>query len=136
MNTATAPASREPRPMPTEIVELMTMVDGARKHRLIAMEIGSRVPIGYVEVLWDEGHTYIVELWVRPHARGRGHARRLMDAALAIARCGTNPIHLWVLHDNPIRAWYERMGWVEFSEPDGDPDYRYYRAPAVDGETR
>ena len=54
---------------------------------------------------------YLEDLYVRESVRGRGVGERLMVelAALAVQR-GCARLDLWVLHWNPARRFYERLG--------------------------
>ncbi len=65
---------------------------------------------------------HVEDLFVRQRARGLGLGRRLLAeiAALAQARACTR-VDLSVLHWNPARAFYERLGLAELS------DWRSYR---------
>jgi len=65
---------------------------------------------------------YVEDIFVSEWARGRNIGRRLLAeiAALAEAR-GCRRVDLSVLHWNPARAFYERIGLVEMS------DWRPYR---------
>jgi GNAT superfamily N-acetyltransferase len=65
---------------------------------------------------------YIEDLFVSEWARGRNIGRRLLAAVAAIADSrGCRRVDLSVLHWNPARAFYERIGLVEMS------DWRPYR---------
>ncbi|MGH6959024.1 MAG: GNAT family N-acetyltransferase, partial [Dongiaceae bacterium] len=70
----------------------------------------------------DRAGLYVEDLYVSEWARGAGLGRRLLAeiAALAAAR-GFRRVDLWVLHWNPARAFYERIGFAELA------DWRRYR---------
>ncbi len=54
-------------------------------------------------------------MYVRPEARGRGIARRLLEAVLAHAASEAEILQLAVTTDNaPARALYAGMGFVEY----------------------
>jgi GNAT superfamily N-acetyltransferase len=56
----------------------------------------------------------VVAVWVEPAARGRGVARRLVDAIVDWARArGARRAELWVVDDNPAAdALYRRAGFT------------------------
>ena len=60
---------------------------------------------------------YVEDIFVSEWARGRNIGRRLLAeiAAIAAAR-GCVRVDLSVLHWNPARAFYERIGFVEMAE--------------------
>ena len=60
---------------------------------------------------------FIEDLYVRESARGTGLGRRLVAAvaALAVAR-GCQRLELSVLHWNPARGFYDKIGFQEMSE--------------------
>jgi GNAT superfamily N-acetyltransferase len=54
---------------------------------------------------------YLEDLYLRPAARGRGLGKLLLAGIARIARDrGCRRLDLWVLHWNPARAFYERIG--------------------------
>jgi len=60
---------------------------------------------------------YIEDLYVRERARGSGLGRRLVAAVAALAverRC--RRLELSVLHWNPARGFYERLGFEAMTE--------------------
>lgn len=70
---------------------------------------------------------YVEDLFVEQHARGLGLGRKLLAAIAGIARKrGCQRIDLWVLHWNPTRGFYHRIGlnhmeeWLPYrmTEPD------------------
>jgi len=60
---------------------------------------------------------YVEDIFVSEWARGRDIGRRLLAAisALALER-GCTRVDLSVLHWNPARGFYERLGFVEMDE--------------------
>jgi len=65
---------------------------------------------------------YVEDIFVSEWARGRNVGRRLLAEIAAIAETrGFLRVDLSVLHWNPARAFYERIGLVEMS------DWRPYR---------
>jgi len=71
---------------------------------------------GYVGVGPERGQIAgargeVFMLYVHPAAQGRGYGRDLLMKGLDdLDRHGLFPAVVWVLHDNPARAFYERMG--------------------------
>jgi len=68
---------------------------------------------------------YLEDLFVRDWARGSGVGRLLMAGLARIAaerRCPR--LDLWVLHWNPARAFYEKLGMIDMTE------WRPYRLEA------
>jgi GNAT superfamily N-acetyltransferase len=60
---------------------------------------------------------YVEDIYVSEWARGTGVGRRLLAAVAAVAQArGCPRIDLWVLHWNPARTFYERLGFAEMSE--------------------
>jgi ribosomal protein S18 acetylase RimI-like enzyme len=60
---------------------------------------------------------YIEDIYVSEWARGLGVGRRLLAEVAAIAQeRGCPRVDLWVLHWNPARKFYDRMGFVDMSE--------------------
>lgn len=65
---------------------------------------------------------YLEDIFLRDFARGSGCGRTLMAglAKIALAR-GCPRFDLWVLHWNPARTFYEKLGFVDMA------DWRPYR---------
>jgi ribosomal protein S18 acetylase RimI-like enzyme len=60
---------------------------------------------------------YVEDIFVSEWARGRNLGRRLLAAVSALAEArGCTRVDLSVLHWNPARAFYERLGFVETVE--------------------
>jgi ribosomal protein S18 acetylase RimI-like enzyme len=73
---------------------------------------------------------YLEELYVVPHLRGKGLGRRMMEAAMDLAReRGAIHIDLGTSEDDvAARALYERLGFTNREgKPDGPPMYYYER---------
>ena len=65
---------------------------------------------------------YVEDLYISEWARGTGVGRRLLAEVAAIARARDCPrLDLSVLHWNPARGFYERLGFTEMV------DWRRYR---------
>lgn len=64
----------------------------------------------------DSAHTDVelVSMWVAPHARGRGLARRLVDTVITWAgEAGASSVSLWVTRGNdPAQQLYESSGFA------------------------
>ena len=59
---------------------------------------------------------YVEDIFVSEWARGRNIGRRLLAEIAAIAEArGCRRVDLSVLHWNPARAFYERIGFVEMT---------------------
>ncbi|AGT11161.1 GNAT family N-acetyltransferase [Paracoccus aminophilus] len=54
---------------------------------------------------------WLAALWVEPEARGRGIGAALIGAALAHAKA-SGAARLYLCAENPISAYYERLGWT------------------------
>jgi GNAT superfamily N-acetyltransferase len=68
---------------------------------------------------------YLEDLFVHEWARGHGIGRKLMARCAQIARArGCGRLDLWVLHWNPTREFYHRLGITHMK------DWLPYRADA------
>ena len=93
----------------------------------IAVLFAGDEPAGFVQLrfrlsLYEPGPDALLEeLWVRPHARGTGLGRALLDAAMDLAReRGATRMELGTsVTDVAARALYESAG---FSNHEGGPD--------------
>ncbi len=90
-----------------------------RFEALIAERVrsGDPEPVGFALFFlsystWEgQAGVFLEDLYVRPAARGRGIGRRLLAAVAALARNrGYRRLDLAVLHWNPARHFYERLG--------------------------
>lgn len=74
-----------------------------------------RAPSGIVATAWltDDGRRlYLHHMAVLPEEQGKGHARRLLDEVLAIARERRRQVKLEVHRENArARTLYERYGF-------------------------
>jgi ribosomal protein S18 acetylase RimI-like enzyme len=79
--------------------------------------------------LYDAGpDACLEELWVRPHARGTGLGRELLEAAMDLARDhGATRIDLNTsVTDEAARALYKKCGFTNEEFGDGGPSMLYY----------
>jgi ribosomal protein S18 acetylase RimI-like enzyme len=98
-----------------------------QRFECLLVEVGVR-PAGFALFFHNystwEGRAgiYVEDIFVSEWARGRNIGRRLLAEIAAIAEArGCPRVDLSVLHWNPARAFYERIGLVEMS------DWRPYR---------
>lgn len=82
-------------------------------------------PVAFAMGVVEDGHLGIFEVLTSPEARGRGHARRALEALFAWAKGrGASRAYLQVAEANaPARALYERLGFATAYR------YHYRRAP-------
>jgi ribosomal protein S18 acetylase RimI-like enzyme len=92
-----------------------------RRFECLLVEAGDR-PAGFALFFHNyftwEGRAgiYVEDIFVSEWARGRNVGRRLLAEVAAIAEArGCRRVDLSVLHWNPARAFYERIGLVEMS---------------------
>lgn len=113
---------------PTPGVEALTatvrrLLDGGEMTGLLAGDGPDGLALlRFRPALWSEGlETYLQELYVVPHLRGRGIGRALMERAIDLARGrGADGIDLNTGEtDTAARALYESMG---FTNREGGPD--------------
>jgi ribosomal protein S18 acetylase RimI-like enzyme len=98
-----------------------------RRFECLLVEVGGR-PAGFALFFHNystwEGRAgiYVEDIFVSEWARGRNIGRRLLAEIASVAEDrGCRRVDLSVLHWNPARAFYERIGLVEMS------DWRPYR---------
>ena len=94
----------------------------ARRFECLLVEASGR-PAGFALYFHNystwEGRAgiYVEDIFVSEWARGRNIGRRLLAAIAALAKArGCTRVDLSVLHWNPARAFYERLGFVEMDE--------------------
>lgn len=95
---------------------------------------GDTAPVGVVvmrfrEALWSTGQEcYLAELYVTPDERGHGHGRRLMLAAMQVARQrGAVTMDLGTAHDDvAARSLYESLGFRNTDSPTGGSVNYFY----------
>ena len=94
------------------------LVDDNHLGRVVIADFDERA-IGYALVTFGYDLEYggrdawLTELYLVATARARGDGRRLLDAAVAVAKAaGAHALHLQVRHENDVaRAVYERAGF-------------------------
>ena len=80
--------------------------------------------------IWAEAlECYLAELYVVPNRRGQGLGRALMEAAIELARRGSDHMDLGTGEDDvAARALYESLGFSNREgQPDGPLNYFYER---------
>ncbi len=95
-------------------------------------------PIGRIIIDWtaEEG-ARVADIGVRPEHRGRGVASAALTAWQDTAAAFGLDCRLTVLPDNPARALYRRLGFVEAPYSEADVAVQMYRrAPAAGGGAR
>jgi GNAT superfamily N-acetyltransferase len=63
---------------------------------------------------YEGREAFIDDLYIVPALRGHGYGRLLIDALEREARAsGCSVIHLEVMPGNPVKRWYESLGYVD-----------------------
>jgi GNAT superfamily N-acetyltransferase len=63
---------------------------------------------------YEGREAFIDDLYIVPALRGHGYGRLLFDALEREARAsGCSVIHLEVMPGNPVKRWYESLGYVD-----------------------
>jgi GNAT superfamily N-acetyltransferase len=63
---------------------------------------------------YEGREAFIDDLYVVPSLRGHGYGRLLFDALEREARAaGCSVVHLEVMPGNPVKRWYEALGYVD-----------------------
>lgn len=70
------------------------------------------VPAGRRYVATWPWEIRLMDLAVLPPCQGRGLGRALMQDLIRISEASDRPLTLHVEHGNPVRAWYERLGFA------------------------
>jgi GNAT superfamily N-acetyltransferase len=61
---------------------------------------------------YEGREAFIDDLYIVPALRGHGYGRMLFEALEREARsCGCSVIHLEVMLGNPVKRWYETLGY-------------------------
>jgi ribosomal protein S18 acetylase RimI-like enzyme len=106
-----------------EAEEILVLLGGSGPDGLVLMR--------FRPTLLTKGlDSYVEEVYVVPHLRGRGLGRAMMEAAIDIAReRGAIHMDLGTSEDDvPARALYERLGFDRHEgKPDGPVMYYYER---------
>lgn len=74
------------------------------------IECGSTA-VGYQAVVRHDDHWFLDEIVLVPAMRNRGLGTRLVQDVMNAARAAGVPLRLSVLHVNPARALYARLGF-------------------------
>jgi GNAT superfamily N-acetyltransferase len=63
---------------------------------------------------YEGREAFIDDLYILPALRGHGYGRLLFEALEREARsCGCSVIHLEVMPGNPVKRWYESLGYAD-----------------------
>jgi ribosomal protein S18 acetylase RimI-like enzyme len=73
-------------------------------------------PIGLLKVTRAAGEWHVHQIQILPAHQGRGIGEAVLGALLADAARERVPVSLSVLHGNPARRLYERLGFRVVSE--------------------
>lgn len=73
-------------------------------------------PIGLFKAYRSETEWYLVQIQVAPGHQGRGIGEQVIRTLLDEARQANLPVSLRVLHGNPARRLYERLGFRPAAE--------------------
>lgn len=73
-------------------------------------------PVGLFKAVWlaERQHWYLIQIQIAPSAQGQGLGARLIGDLLTQA-AGARVV-LSVIHSNPARHLYARLGFVPFAE--------------------
>jgi GNAT superfamily N-acetyltransferase len=74
-------------------------------------------PAGRLCIDEDEQQTRLIDIALLPDHRGQGLGRRCLQALLADADRTHHCVHLHVETHNPVRHWYEQLGFVPTGAP-------------------
>ncbi|MCD8548461.1 MAG: GNAT family N-acetyltransferase [Aeromonadaceae bacterium] len=75
-------------------------------------------PVGLFKAVWlaERQYWYLIQIQLAPQAQGRGLGARLIGDLLNQA--AGQRVVLSVIHSNPARHLYQRLGFVPFAEDD------------------
>ena len=119
----------EPTPSPGVLAERMARLMGQDTAVLLADDVGLAV-LRMRPAIWSAGmEAYLAELYVRPHHRGRGLGRALLEAAMDRARSqGADRIELGTSEDDvAARHLYEACGFIRTEGVGGPLMFVYER---------
>ena len=83
----------------------------------VLMDVGDAL-LGYFVAMFGVDELHLLNLTVAPAVQGRGHARRLIEALVGLAR-GRRASQLWLEvreSNGRARAMYERLGFVQVGQ--------------------
>jgi len=132
----------EPTPAPGVLAERISSLIGDAEldddvaDRTVVLLAGDAPPIGvavlrFRPAIWSAGlECYLAELYVVPERRGQGAGRALLEHAVRLAReHGADTMDIGVDESDTVaRRLYERLGFSNRSNGDGDLMYVYERA--------
>ena len=134
----------EPTPVPGVLAERISSLIGGDEvdgdagvaDRTVVLLAGDAPPIGvavlrFRPAIWSAGlECYLAELYVVPERRGQGAGRALLEHAVRLAReHGADTMDIGVDESDTVaRRLYERLGFSNRSNADGDLMYVYERA--------
>lgn len=74
--------------------------------------------VGLFKAVWlaEQQYWYLIQIQIAPQAQGQGLGARLIGDLLT--RADGDRVVLSVIHSNPARHLYERLGFVPFAEDD------------------
>ncbi|KVV47396.1 GCN5 family acetyltransferase [Burkholderia territorii] len=98
-------------------------IDDETHHRRIATNFDDAVilcdgadPVGLLKVTRAPDEWHVHQIQILPSHQGQGIGESVLRALLAEAARVPVPVSLGVLHGNPARRLYERLGFVVTSE--------------------
>ncbi len=72
--------------------------------------------VGRLYVQHKDSEIILIDIALLPEYRRRGIGGRLLRDLLAEAAAAGKPIRLHVEHENPARAWYQRLGFRDLED--------------------
>jgi ribosomal protein S18 acetylase RimI-like enzyme len=137
LSVSLSPATREDIPFLLELRRL-TMTEHLRASGVEPSEQGERERVlyrfecaqivrrgaervGLLKLARDEGRWQVIQIQIAPQLHGQGLGKELLSAVIAEAKQARVPLVLNVLHANPARRLYERLGFRVVKE--GEHEY-------------
>jgi ribosomal protein S18 acetylase RimI-like enzyme len=84
--------------------------------------------VGFIQVIEYLDRLYLRQLHLRDGFRGRGIGSKLIDAQLKRAAISVKPLTLEVLHGNPAKRLYLRLGF-KVTGQDPDKEHMIWKPP-------
>ena len=94
------------------------------EHQIIEL---NGTPIGQMQVNWEKDSALLVDISLLPEHRGQGLGGALLRELMEQCSNKGLPLKLQVLHTNPARRLYERLGFIRTGE---DQMYVQMMSPA------